>query len=71
MDKKFVYTQIGKNIARVRKEKGYTQESFAEFTDKSWSSIAKMETGRQNVSIGKLVDIADYLGVDFREFLKF
>ena len=69
MNKKDVYKKIGKNIARVRKEKGFTQEAFAEFMDKSWSYVAKLETGTQNFSIGKLIDIAEYLNVDYRLFL--
>lgn len=71
MDKKSVYSKIGKNIARIRKKCGYTQERFAELMGKSWSSIAKLETGMQNVSIGKLMEIAKFLGVDFREFFEF
>ena len=70
MDKKFIYKQIGKNIAKFRQKKGYTQESLAELMDKSWSSIAKMETCGKNITIGKLIDIAQYLEIDFREFLK-
>ena len=31
MDKKVVLKRVGKNIQRIRKEKGYTQESFSEF----------------------------------------
>ncbi len=69
MEKKDVYKQIGKNIARIRKEKGFTQEKFAELMDKSWSYVAKLETGTQNFSIGKLIDIAEYLNVDYRLFL--
>ncbi|MBQ8168102.1 helix-turn-helix transcriptional regulator [bacterium] len=70
MDKKLIYKNIGKNIAEIRRQKGYTQESFAELMDKSWSSVAKLETGCQNISIGKLIEIAEYLNVDFKEFLK-
>ncbi len=53
----------------MRKEKGFTQEAFAEFMDKSWSYVAKLETGAQNFSIGKLIDIAEYLNVDYKSFL--
>lgn len=69
MQKKDVYKQIGRNIARIRKEKGLTQENFAELMDKSWSYVAKLETGAQNFSVGKLIDIAEYLNVDYKTFL--
>ena len=70
INKKEVYRAIGKNIQRVRKSKGLTQEDFAELMDKSWSYIAKLETGAQNFSIGKLIDIAEFLNVDLEELLK-
>lgn len=69
MQKKDVYKQIGRNIARIRKEKGLTQEDFAELMDKSWSYVAKLETGAQNFSVGKLIDIAEYLNVDYKTLL--
>ena len=69
MNKKETYRQIGKKIAEIRKNKGYTQETFAELMDKSWSYVAKLETGGQNFSIGKLIYIAEYLNVDYKSFL--
>lgn len=68
--KKDVYKKIGKNIQKARKAKGLTQEEFAELMDKSWSYIAKLETGTQNFSIGKLIDIAGFLEIDFEELIK-
>ena len=70
MKKKEVYKQIGRNIASARKACGYTQEQFAEIMNKSWSYIAKLETGAQNFSVGKLIDIAGYLNVDFKTFFE-
>lgn len=68
--KKEIYKIIGKNIQKARKAKGLTQEDFAELMDKSWSYIAKLETGTQNFSIGKLIDIAEFLGVELSDLLK-
>ena len=70
LNKKEIYKIIGKNIQKARKTKGLTQEDFAELMDKSWSYIAKLETGTQNFSIGKLIDIAEFLGVELSELLK-
>ncbi|MFI3300268.1 MAG: helix-turn-helix transcriptional regulator [Candidatus Gastranaerophilales bacterium] len=70
MSKKDIYKRIGKNISNIRRQKGYTQEDFAEIMDKSWSYVAKLETGMQNFSIGKLIDIAEFLEIDLNSLLK-
>ncbi len=64
MDKKQIYKTIGKNVQKVRKEKGYTQETFAELINVSWSYVSKIESGILNLSVGKLCDFANYLKVD-------
>lgn len=70
MDKKTALKKISKNIQNIRKTKGYTQESFAEKMHVSWSYVSKLETGILNLSIGKIVELADYLEVDVQELLK-
>lgn len=69
-EKKEIYRKIGKNIQQARKAKGLTQEDFAELMNKSWSYIAKLETGTQNFSIGKLIDIANFLEIELESLLK-
>lgn len=69
-EKKEIYRIIGKNIQKARKAKGLTQEDFAELMNKSWSYIAKLETGTQNFSIGKLIDISNFLDVELESLLK-
>ncbi|MBQ3311309.1 helix-turn-helix transcriptional regulator [bacterium] len=70
MQKKELCRIIGKNIQQVRKQKGYTQESFAELMDVSWSYISKIEAGYINLSLGKILEIADYLKDDISNILK-
>ena len=70
MNKKDVLKQIGTNIQNVRKQQGYTQETFSELMNVSWSYVAKIEAGILNLSIGKLVELANYLNVDVSELLK-
>ncbi len=70
MEKKDVYKKIGKNIQQERKEQGYSQESFAELMNVSWSYVSKIECGILNLSIGKLYDIADFLNTDLKNLLK-
>ncbi|MCL2159269.1 MAG: helix-turn-helix transcriptional regulator, partial [Oscillospiraceae bacterium] len=38
-------TKIGKHIANLRKEKGYTQENLAELLDVSSQAVSKWENG--------------------------
>ncbi len=70
MDRKNVQKQIGKNIQKVRMEKGYTQETFSELMGVSWSYVAKIESGMQNLSIGKITDFANYLQTDINKLLE-
>ena len=70
MYKKKIYKIIGKNIQHERKKQGYSQETFAELMNVSWSYVAKVEAGYLNLSIGKLVDFANYLKIDLEKLLK-
>ena len=70
MQKKELCRIIGKNIQQARKQKGYTQESFAELMDVSWSYVSKIEAGYINLSLGKILEIADYLKDDISNILK-
>ncbi len=70
MNKKDVLKQIGKNIQNARKKKGYTQETFSELMNVSWSYVAKIEAGILNLSIGKITEFSNYLDVDINELLK-
>ncbi len=70
MNKKDTYKIIGKNIQNQRKLKGYTQETFAELMNVSWSYVSKIECGALNLSIGKIYDIANFLKIDISSLLK-
>lgn len=70
MEKKDVLKQIGRNIQNARKEKGYTQETFSELMNVSWSYVAKIEAGILNLSIGKITEFSNYLDIDINELLK-
>jgi len=70
MDKKNVLKQIGKNIQKARIEKGLTQETFSERMGVSWSYVAKIESGILNLSIGKILEFANYLNVDINKLLE-
>ena len=64
MQKKDLYKIIGKNIQNQRLIQGYTQETFAELMGVSWSYVSKIEAGILNLSLGKILEIADYLNIE-------
>ncbi len=70
MQKKELYKLIGKNIQNERAKQGYTQETFAELMNVSWSYVSKIESGVLNLSLGKILEIADFLHIDVSNLLK-
>ena len=64
MQKKDLYKIIGKNIQNQRLIQGYTQETFAELMGVSLSYVSKIEAGILNLSLGKILEIADYLNIE-------
>jgi len=69
MDKKTLCKIVGNNIKRVRLSKGYTQEKLAERMRVTWSYVSKIECGVLNLSLGKILEIAEHLEVDVQELL--
>lgn len=70
MQKRELYKIIGKNIQKQRLIQGYTQETFAELMGVSWSYVSKIEAGILNLSLGKILEIADYLNIEIDLLLK-
>lgn len=70
MQKKELCKIIGKNIQIERQKQGYTQESFAELMNVSWSYVSKIESGVINLSVGKILEIANFLNIDVGILLK-
>ena len=55
------YPLIGQRIAACRREKHITQEQLAEHLDVSTAFISKIERGRTQISLERLVQICHYL----------
>ena len=62
-------TSLGAFIAKLRKEKGLTQEQFAEQFNISRRSVSRWETGSNMPDVGLLIEIADFFEVDIREII--
>ncbi len=54
---------VGANTARIRREKGLTQEALAEKSGLSQQYISGLENGLRNPTIVTLYELATALGV--------
>ena len=61
--------KIGLFLKELRKEKGITQEAFAEKLNVSGRTVSRWETGNNLPDISLLVAIADFYEVDVREII--
>lgn len=62
--------KFGSFIARLRKEKGYTQKELAEKLSISDKAVSKWETGKSLPDISLLVILADIMEVTVTELLE-
>lgn len=60
---------VGRNFARVRRDKGLTQEQVAERSGFSQQYISGLEQGRRNPTIVTVYELAQALGVGYLELL--
>ncbi|WP_375577730.1 helix-turn-helix transcriptional regulator [Marivirga tractuosa] len=63
-----LYKEVGKLIAKYRKDKGISQEKLAALSDLHEDYIGKIERGERKVTLHKLNDIIKSLGITFKEF---
>lgn len=61
--------KIGKFLKELRKEKGITQEEFAEMLNVSGRTVSRWETGTNMPDISLLVDIAEIFAVSIPEII--
>lgn len=62
--------KFGKNLKRLRLEKGISQESLALSADMDRTYIPSIEKGERNVSITVVEKLANALNVSISEFFK-
>ena len=53
---------VGEEIRRARRELAFTQRELADRLGASQSYVANVEAGRENLTLGKLAQIASALG---------
>ncbi len=71
MNKQELLKKFGKNVKIERIKKDLTQEQLSVILDVNQNYIACIECGRQNMSLGKILELANALGVDIEDLLKF
>ena len=70
MDKRFI-KKFAKNLTKIRKEKGMTQDDLAVSNKISRSTIGMIETAKTDITISKVKIIADALGVPPSKLFEF
>lgn len=61
---------IHRKIKKIREYREITRHEMADFLNMSLSGYSKIEQGKVEISINKLVKIANYLGVDNYELFR-
>ena len=61
---------VGQNFARLRKEKGLTQEQLEERSGFSQQYLSGLERGYRNPTIITLYELSQALGVDCVELIR-
>ncbi len=71
MDKKTLLKKFGKNVKIERIKQDLTQEKLAEIMDVSQNYIANIECGKANMSLAKVLELANYLNIRIEKLLDF
>ena len=61
---------VGRNVQRLRRKKGLTQEQFADLSGFSQQYISSLEQGRRNPTVVTLYELATALGVSHIELVR-
>ncbi|WP_408034679.1 helix-turn-helix domain-containing protein [Tenacibaculum aestuarii] len=70
IDRKYL-KEVGKNISRIRKSRGYSQLDICAIISMEKSNLSSIENGRQNPATLTLKRIADAIGVEVKSFFEF
>ncbi|WP_423488538.1 helix-turn-helix domain-containing protein [Mycobacteroides sp. PCS013] len=60
---------VGRNLRRYRKERGLSQEAFADHVGVHRTYMGAVERGERNLTLQSLERMADILEIDARELL--
>ncbi len=71
MDKETLLKKFGKNVKLERIKKDLTQEQLAEIMDISQNYLSSIELGKENMSLGKILELSQFLQTDIENLLNF
>lgn len=63
MKKEDLLITIGKNIRRIREKMGISQAELAARCNYEKSNMSRIESGKTNLTLGTLLNIAQSLGI--------
>lgn len=61
--------EFGRNLARIRKAKGLSQEALSKIAKVDRSFLSRVERGGAKITLDKAMDISNALGCDISELL--
>lgn len=61
---------VGRNFARLRKEKGLTQEQIETISGFSQQYLSSLENGRRNPTVITLYELAQAIGVGHMDLVR-
>jgi len=61
---------VGRNVRRLRKRRGLTQEQFAELSGFSQQYISSLEKGTRNPTVITLYELSVALGVNHMDLVR-
>jgi putative transcriptional regulator len=71
MQQKEFQIKLGKQIAKLRKQKKISQVDFAYMLDKEKQNFNRIEKGKTNTTIGTLYQVAKLLEVPIQKLFDF
>ena len=71
MNKEILLNKFGKNVKIERVKKDLTQEQLAEVMGVSQNYVASIEGGKENMSLGKILELSKALEIDIEDLLIF
>lgn len=60
------YKLIGERLKKARIKMGYTQDELSELMQVSVAYLSRIETGKTNISLKRLVQFCDHTNVSYR-----
>jgi transcriptional regulator with XRE-family HTH domain len=61
---------VAANIRKIREYRNYTQDYLAAKLEISQNAYSKIELGYSNITLGRLINIAEILDIDLANLIK-